>query len=124
MLLNCGHALSDNGQFEKAIEACQRALQIQPELVDAQISLAKALTRKIHMGNSEGEAPDGAGPDINAAEYYNSMGVELADKGAVDAAVSNYKQALKIMPDYAEAYNNLGLVLMKKRSNCDRKKEF
>ena len=66
------------------------------------------------MGNSEGEALDGAGPEINVAEYYNSMGVELADKSEVDAAVSSYKQALKILPDYAGAYNSLGLVLMKK----------
>jgi cytochrome c-type biogenesis protein CcmH/NrfG len=44
VLLNYGHALSGDGQFEKAIEAYQRALQNQPEFVDAQISLAKALT--------------------------------------------------------------------------------
>ena len=91
LVLNYGHALSGIDQFEKAIEAYQRALQLQPELVDAQISLAKALTRKIHGGNSEGESLDGAGPEINAAEYHNSMGVELADKGAVDAAISSYK---------------------------------
>ena len=124
VLLNYGHALSGDGQFEKAIEAYQRALQLQPELVDAQISLAKALTRKIHVGNSEGESLDGAGPEINAAEYHNSMGVELADKGAVDAAISSYKQALKIMPDYAEAYNNLGLALMKKGQIATAKKNF
>ena len=124
VLLNYGHALSGDGQFEKAIEAYQRALQLQPELVDAQISLAKALMRKIHVGNSEGESLDGAGPEINVAEYHNSMGVELADKGAVDAAISSYKQALKIMPDYAEAYNNLGLVLMKKGQIATAKKNF
>ena len=95
VLLNYGHALSGDGQFEKAIEAYQRALQNQPEFVDAQISLAKALTWKIHVGNSEGEVLDGFGPEINAAEYYNSMGVELADKGAVDAAVSSYKKRWK-----------------------------
>jgi Flp pilus assembly protein TadD len=52
------------------------------------------------------------------------MGVELADKGAVDAAISSYKQALKIMPDYAEAYNNLGLVLMKKGQIATAKKRI
>ena len=31
------------------------------------------------------------------------MGVALKDKGDLDAAVDNYKQAIKIKPDYAEA---------------------
>jgi len=32
------------------------------------------------------------------------MGVALNNKGDLDAALDSYKQALKIKPDYAEAY--------------------
>ena len=39
------------------------------------------------------------------------MGVALNDKGAEEAAIDSYKQALKIKPDYAEAYNNMGDIL-------------
>jgi tetratricopeptide (TPR) repeat protein len=36
------------------------------------------------------------------------MGNALKDKGDLEAAVESYKQALKIKPDYANAYSNMG----------------
>jgi Tfp pilus assembly protein PilF len=42
---------------------------------------------------------------------HNSLGVLLADRGEVDAAVVHYREALAIQPDFAEAHNNLGIVL-------------
>ena len=36
------------------------------------------------------------------------MGVALQDKGDLDAAIDSYKQAIKVKPDYAEAYSNMG----------------
>jgi len=39
------------------------------------------------------------------------MGTALKAKGDLDAAIESYKQALKIKPDYAEAYNNMGTAL-------------
>ena len=39
------------------------------------------------------------------------MGVALNEKGDPEAAIESYKQALKIKPDYAEAYSNIGNVL-------------
>ena len=42
------------------------------------------------------------------------MGVALKDKGELDAAIGSYKQAIKIKPDYAEAYNNMGVALKDK----------
>jgi predicted TPR repeat methyltransferase len=38
----------------------------------------------------------------------------LTDKGDLDAAVDSYKQALKIKPDFAEAYINMGNTLQDK----------
>jgi hypothetical protein len=42
------------------------------------------------------------------------MGVALQDKGDLEAAIDNYKQALKAKPDYAEALNNMGNALRNK----------
>ena len=38
------------------------------------------------------------------------MGVALKDKGDLKAAIDSYKQALKIKPDYAEAFCRIALV--------------
>jgi ubiquinone/menaquinone biosynthesis C-methylase UbiE len=39
------------------------------------------------------------------------MGNALKEKGDPEAAINSYKQALKIRPDYAQAYNNMGIAL-------------
>jgi Flp pilus assembly protein TadD len=39
------------------------------------------------------------------------MGIILARKGKVDEAISHFRQALQIRPDYKEAHNNLQVAL-------------
>jgi len=39
------------------------------------------------------------------------MGLALKDKDDLEAAIDSFKQALKIKPDYAEAFNNMGTAL-------------
>ena len=40
------------------------------------------------------------------------MGNALKDQGKLEEAIEAYNKALAIKPDYAEAYNNMGLVLL------------
>ena len=47
----------------------------------------------------------------NSVVLYNIAGASNAGLMLFDAAIDSYKQALKIKPDYAEAYNNMGIVL-------------
>ena len=42
---------------------------------------------------------------------HNNLGIALAGRGQVDAAIAHYQKALEIKPDYAEAHNNLGNAL-------------
>jgi protein O-GlcNAc transferase len=42
------------------------------------------------------------------------MGSVLEKKGDLEVAIDSYKQAIKIKPDYAEAYSNMGISLTKK----------
>ena len=41
--------------------------------------------------------------------YYSNMGQFIAEIGQLSAAIDSFKQALKIKPDYAEAYANFSL---------------
>ncbi|MDE0784732.1 MAG: tetratricopeptide repeat protein, partial [Planktomarina sp.] len=45
---------------------------------------------------------------------YSNMGIALKDKGESDAAIDSYKQAIKIKPDYADAFSNMGIALQAK----------
>jgi len=42
------------------------------------------------------------------------LGIALLGKGELDAAIDSFKQALKIKPDYAEAYSDMGNALLDK----------
>ncbi|MCK0103369.1 tetratricopeptide repeat-containing sulfotransferase family protein [Pseudohalocynthiibacter sp. F2068] len=50
----------------------------------------------------------------NSATLYNVLGAANAGLRQFDAAIDSYKQALKIKPDYAEAYSNMGNALRNK----------
>jgi tetratricopeptide (TPR) repeat protein len=39
------------------------------------------------------------------------MGNALKDQGKLEEAIEAYNKALSIKPDYAEAYNNIGIAL-------------
>jgi Tfp pilus assembly protein PilF len=49
----------------------------------------------------------------NSSILFNILGAVLAGQKQFDKAVENYKKAIKINPNYAQAYNNLGIVLHK-----------
>jgi Flp pilus assembly protein TadD len=44
----------------------------------------------------------------------NDLGVLLAERGAVDAAIAQYQRALEIRPDFPKAHNNLGDALVRR----------
>jgi len=50
----------------------------------------------------------------NSVVLYNIAGACNASLMQFDAAINNYKKALKINPDYADAYNNMGNALKDK----------
>ena len=51
---------------------------------------------------------------ITANNYiiFNNLGIALAERGEVDAAIQSYQEALRIWPKSANAHTNLGAALM------------
>ncbi|MDB9834332.1 tetratricopeptide repeat protein, partial [Planktomarina temperata] len=58
------------------------------------------------------------------ADAHSNMGVALQDKGELDAAIDSFKQALKIKPDYAEAWNNITFPLQAIKSRVSSEEEL
>jgi Flp pilus assembly protein TadD len=45
---------------------------------------------------------------------HNNLGVALGRKGQIDEAISQYQEAIRLKPDFADAHNNLGNALFRK----------
>ena len=52
--------------------------------------------------------------ELEAWEHSNK-GVSLASLGLIDEAIAEYREALRINPGYAEAHNNLGVTLYRRK---------
>ena len=97
--------------LERAREAYQRALELDPGLPDAHVNVGRLL----HLGGEPGRAefhyreavrlaPDDPTPHFN-------LGVLLEEVGRRDEAVHAYRQAVLRDPDFADAHCNLALLL-------------
>ena len=42
-------------------------------------------------------------------EVYNNLGMAFQEQQRLNEAVASYQQAIQLKPDYADAYNNLGM---------------
>ena len=77
----------------------------------------------MHEGNAmlSGGRPDAALAKYNEAlkftedgedsEVFFNRGIAYKAKGEIDNAIAEYRRALELVPDYAEAHNNLGNLL-------------
>jgi superkiller protein 3 len=111
-LFNLAEAYLYHYDRARAIDAYRRALVIRPDYLPCANNLGKAL---LDSGDAEGavkvlrdEVDKGGGGD---AELVYNLAVAEARKGDSDAAVDAYRKAISLRPDYAEAHNNLGVLL-------------
>jgi len=100
------------GQLQPAIEESRKALQLNPNYVDARCHLAMLLA----MDQKEDQAVEQyeKALQIDAGNYkvHNDLGVLQANQGQLDEAIEHFKQAVRIYPEYADAYYNLGKALL------------
>ncbi len=111
---NLGDALLHKGSVGEAIAHYQKALQINPDAIEAQNNLGNALLTKgqvdeaiVHFQRALQISPD-------SAETCYNLGNALLQKGNVDEAIAYYQKALQFKPDEAEAHDNLGIALLQK----------
>jgi len=110
---NLGVFLVHQGQPGRAAVDLQKALDLNPDLPEAQNNLGGALVQMgdldeaiVHYQQALALVPD----DVGA--HYNLGGVYY-QKGRVDEAIAEFQKALALNPHFAEARDNLGAALLK-----------
>jgi tetratricopeptide (TPR) repeat protein/SAM-dependent methyltransferase len=107
---NIGLAYGALGQFEKAAAHNRRVIALKPDHVEAHLNLGNAL--KAQGRQDEALASyERAGAIRSTPEGCYNIANVLSELGRYDEAIAQYRSALTLRPDYAEAYNNLGLAL-------------
>lgn len=71
-------------------------------LLDKKLYTQAALYLQQSLKQTDPEEPD------NTALVYNALGYAYFAQDQYDLAIRNYKEALKLAPDYVTALNNLG----------------
>ena len=104
-----GCLLWEGGKAEKALEAYDTAIRLQPDY-------AEVYNNRGNIKNGLG-CPDDAVADYDTAirlnphfaEAYYNRGTQKVLCEELDAAIVDYTEAIRIKPDYAEVYVNRGI---------------
>ena len=110
---NLSYAYYDRQNYDKALEEGNRAVALNGNWAEAHVNLANARSKK---GDYDGALRDYAqalalpsSASVQAGAYNNRGNLQLT-RGNAKAAIDDYSRAIRLKPDYADAYYNLGLV--------------
>jgi DNA-binding transcriptional MerR regulator len=96
---------------ERAIDAYEKALALEPELADAHVNIGRLLHMSGERGRAEPHYREAVKQDPDDPTPHYNLGVLLEELGRKDEAVLAYRQAILRDPDFADAHCNLGLLL-------------
>jgi protein O-mannosyl-transferase len=94
--------------IDEAIEHFKRAIELQPDCLDALIGLGKAWASLNRFDDAVKQYKKALDIDGNCVEAHYNLGVAWARLRRLDEAIAEYGEALWIKPDLAEAHANLG----------------
>jgi tetratricopeptide (TPR) repeat protein len=107
---NLGIALMRQGKTEPAIAEFRAALEAEPNSATSHRNLADALATTKKYDEAVTHFRRAAELDPSGAAHYD-LGSLLLELDRPEAAIAEFRAALKAMPNSAEAHNNLGIAL-------------
>ncbi len=113
MHYNLGVALQKQGRADEAISEYFKALQAEPDYVDAHNNLGFVLEQQGGMEEAIKQYSEAIRINPRYVKAYSNLGRALQKVGRIDEAIKQYSVALQLEPEYVEAHNNLGAALEK-----------
>ncbi len=106
-----GIQLERQGRLEESTTAHEKALKIDPQLVQAHVNLVELYGRLGQFEKAEEHYRAAARLDPGSYENYYNYGVLLLSVGKYQQAENAFRKAIEIDPFHAGAHNNLGFLL-------------
>ena len=105
---NLGSALSDRGEYEKAIIEFKKSIELNPKDHESYTSLGATYYRQGEMEKAKEMFLKAIDIFYNSYRAHNNLGNVYNVEGNHELALKEYQEAIKIKPDFAEAYYNMG----------------
>lgn len=105
---NLGYTFQLQGKWEKAIACYQKARELQPDCLEAEVIWANALYAQGKLSSQQLK---------DYAVKNNDLGNKRLQAGDFSVAIEYYRQAVSLNPELAEAHYHLGLALQKQSEN-------
>ena len=109
VLVRQGEEYLRNRQYNEAMEALRRAIEIQPNLVSAHVQLGLTLLAIGRVDQAMVEVKRAIELEPNDAHAYVALGKVQASMRRYSEAIDAFKQATSLDSNYFAAYANLGV---------------
>ena len=106
-----GATLKKKGKVSESLVASQKAVNINPQDVEAHSNLGNTLHELGKFEEAQASYRQAVIINPDYAIGHNNLGNTLKELGRLQEAQASYRQAVIINPDYAIAHNNLGVIL-------------
>jgi tetratricopeptide (TPR) repeat protein len=97
--------------LDKAIEAYQKAIELNPEAAGAFINLGTIYYNRHRLSDAETCYRQATQIDAQYALAHFNLGNVYDERGNLAEARKYYEEAIRLQPNYADAHYNLALVL-------------
>ena len=105
---NLGNLYAATGRFKGATAAYQKAVEIEPDYVEAYMNKGLAAMQAGQITDAHSAFERAAILDPTNAEIFYNLGVVREKLGRPAQATTAYAHAIALRPNWAEAYFNLG----------------
>ena len=122
--LSLGRSLDSEGRTADAIEAYQRALELDPGMAQAHANLVGSFGRTGEIDQAEEHYAKALALNPNLVELHNNWGVVQASRGEPAAAAAAFRRALELNPNSARANANLGVALFEAGNREEAARRF
>lgn len=119
-----GTELERQGKLEESAAAHEKALEIDPNLVQAHINLIELYGRLGQFERAEQHYRASIRIDPGSAESYYNFGVLLLSAEKYSQAEDAFRKTIDINPFYAGAHNNLGYLLERRGNFSEAETEY
>jgi tetratricopeptide (TPR) repeat protein len=107
-----GHAYAQQGNFDAAIDALHRALQLKPDVVDANSALGLIYLKQGKLPDAEAALRGELGAHPANIKARERLATVLELLGRLDQAAAELQTVLAAKPDFANARYLLGKILL------------